>query len=123
MKNTIKVFTSLSLILLLTSCGINKAWVLNQNQSATQVHLAESNFKVIGQVKGSADVGYVLAFGGAKKKQLYDAAYSNMLEKADLTDGSKALINVFTEEHLGGVPPFYFKRTLTVTATVIEFTD
>jgi hypothetical protein len=27
-----------------------------------------------------------------------------------------------TEEHLGGVPPFYYTRTITVSASVIEFT-
>lgn len=54
------------------------------------------------------------------KKQLYENAYSDMVKKADLT-GSRALINIVTEEHVGGVPPFYYTRTVTVSAHVIEF--
>jgi hypothetical protein len=124
MQKTVKmIIMGLALIAGLSSCGVNKAWVLNQNQNATQVHLGSDNFKVVGRVKGTADVGYVMLFGGAKKKQLYDAAYANMLEKADLTSGARTLTNVLTEEHIGGVPPFYYKRTVTVTAHVVEFTE
>jgi hypothetical protein len=123
MTKIIPFIMGLALILTLSSCGVNHAWVLNQNQNATQVHLGGNNFKVVGQVKGTAEVGYVLVFGGVKKKHLYDAAYANMLEQADLGNGSRVLTNVLTEEHLGGVPPFYTKRTITVTANVVEFTD
>jgi hypothetical protein len=66
-------------------------------------------------------VSYVLVFGGVRKKQLFNNAYANMMDNAELS-GSKALINIVTEEHVGGVPPFFFKRTVTVSANVIEFT-
>ena len=123
MKKTTKVIMSLALIIGLSSCGVNKAWVFNQNQHATQVHLKSNNFKVVGQVKGTSEVGYVLIFGGAKKKQLYDAAYADMLQQADLTIGSRTLTNLLTEEHVGGVPPFFYKRTVSVSANVVEFTN
>ena len=113
----------LALIVGLASCGVNKAWILNQNQNSTQVHLSSNNFKVVGQVKGTSEVGYVMIFGGVKTKQLYDAAYADMLKNADLSNGSRVLTNVLTEEHLGGVPPFYYKRTVTVTANIVEFTE
>ncbi len=123
MKKTTKVIMGLALIVGLNACGVNKAWVFNQNQNATQVHLGSNNFKVVGQVKGTAEVSYVLIFGGAKKKQLYEAAYADMLQQTDLTTGSRTLTNVLTEEHVGGVPPFYYTRTVSVSAHIVEFTN
>ncbi len=108
-------------IIFFNSCGINSAILINQNQSQTQVQLSSQNFKVLERVSGSAEVKYILLFGGTKQKQLYAQAYAAMLAKAGLT-GSKAIANIVTEEHIGGVPPFYYKRTITVSAHVIEFT-
>lgn len=107
---------------LTTSCGANYALVLNQNQNITQLHLGSNNFNVVGKVSGSADVSYVLCFGGVYKKQLYNNAYAKMVDSANLSSGSKALANLVTEEHVGGFPPFYYTRTITVSANVIEFT-
>lgn len=107
--------------LVLSSCGFNSALVLNNNQNSTQVQLSSNNYKVVDKVSGSAEVEYILMIGGLDKRQLYENAYSAMVTKANLA-GSKALINIVTEEHVGGVPPFYYKRTLTVSANVIEFT-
>lgn len=106
----------------MTSCGVNHAFVFNHNQHATQVNLSSNNFKVVDQVNGSADVSYVLIFGGLNKKQLFNNAYADMVSKANLSSGSRALTNIVTEEHLGGLPPFYYKRTITVSAHVVEFT-
>jgi len=86
------------------------------------VHLANNNFQVVNRVKGSSEVSYVLIFGGRNKRQLYENAYSEMVKAAELS-GSKALVNIVTEEHVGGVPPFYYKRTITVSAHVVEFTN
>ena len=123
MTKTMKLMMGLVLIAGLTSCGVNKAMIFNQNQNATQVHLKSNNFKVVGKAKGTSDVDYVLIFGGANKKNLYDAAYADMLEQANLDAGPRAVVNVLTEEQVGGVPPFYYTRTVTVTANVIEFID
>ena len=108
-------------LVFLNSCGINYANVVNHNQNATQVHLASNNFKVVDKVSGTAEVSYVLIFGGVNRKQLYKNAYTEMINSANLVSGSKALVNVLSEEHLGGVPPFYYTRTVTVSANVIEF--
>lgn len=118
--------TKLSLITIATaiifsSCGINSALILNHNQNTTQVVLSSNNFKVIDKVMGTSAVRYVLSFGGLNKKQLYQNAYADMLSKANLMNGSKALINIVTEEHIGGLAPFYYKRTVTISANVIEF--
>ena len=104
------------------SCGISTALVTNHNQNATEVHLSENNFKVIDQVSGSSEVSYVLAIGAMNKRQLYENAYSTMMKKANLLNGSKAIINVMTEEHVSGFAPFFVRRTITVSAQVVEFT-
>ena len=115
-----------SVLLLLTtflsSCGVGHALVTNHNQNATEVHLSGNNFKVIDQVSGSSEASYVLGIGGIKKRQLYENAYSTMMKKANLLNGSKAIINVMTEEHFSGFAPFYVRRTITVSAQVVEFT-
>lgn len=106
----------------LSSCGVGVALVTNHNQNATEVHLTGNNFKVVDQVSGSSETSYVMAIGGIKKRQLYENAYSAMIKKANLINSSKAIINVMTEEHVSGFAPFYVKRTITVSAQVIEFT-
>ena len=106
----------------LNSCGIGTALVTNHNQNATEVHLSGNNFKVIDQVSGSSEASYILTIGGTNKKQLYENAYSTMMKKANLLNGSKAIINVMTEEHFSGFAPFFVRRTITVSAQVVEFT-
>lgn len=108
--------------LLLASCGVNAALVVNQNQNTSQVQLSSNNFKVVDRVSGNAEVKYIICIGGLKKRQLYENAYSDMLKKANLLNGSKAIVNVVTEEHAGGLPPFFIRRTITVSANVVEFT-
>lgn len=121
-----KKITIYSLLLLLaawfSSCGINTALVANHNQNATEVHLRENNFKVVDQVSGSSETYYVLAIGGMSKKQLYENAYSAMMKKANLMNSSKAIVNVITEQQVSGFAPFYIRRTITVSAQVVEFT-
>ncbi len=115
-----------SVLLLLTaslsSCGIGTALVTNHNQNATEVHLSGNNFNVIDQVSASSEASYVLAIGGMNKRQLYENAYSTMMKKANLLNSSKAIVNVMTEEHFSGFAPFYVRRTITVSAQVVEFT-
>ncbi|WP_025763578.1 DUF6567 family protein [Dyadobacter tibetensis] len=115
-------FVVLWVVTFLNSCGFSTALVTNHNQNATEVHLSGNNFKVIDQVSGSSEDSYVLAIGGMKKRQLYQNAYSEMIKKANLLNGSKAIINFMTEEHFSGFAPFYVRRTITVSAQVVEFT-
>lgn len=121
MKNILGNLAGILAIGLFSSCGINNSLILNHNQNTTQVQLASNNFKVLQKVTGTADVEYILMFGGMNKKRLYENAYSNMVDQANLFNGSRALTNIVTEEHLGGVPPFYYRRSITVSANVIEF--
>ncbi len=123
MKKLSNYLIAMVLVLLVSSCGVGIAILENQNQNSTQVHLAEDNYTVTDRVSGTAEVDYVLIFGGWKKRQLYADAYSKMLDAANLESGSRAVVNLLTEEHVGGFPPFYTKRTITVSAHVIEFNE
>lgn len=107
---------------LFSSCGINNALVGNFNQNTTHVQLSTNNYEIVAKVDGSAEVKYILGIGGLNKKRLYENAYADMVSKADLMSGSKALVNIVTEDHIWGVPPFYTKRTVTVSAHVVKFT-
>jgi hypothetical protein len=117
----VKYLSVITTALLFSSCGVNSALILNQNQNSTQVHLSSNNYRIVDKVTGSAEVAYILLIGGADKSQLYENAYTEMANKANLLNSSKALINIVTEEHIGGLPPFYYKRTITISANVIEF--
>jgi len=122
MKKALFISFAVVSMALLSGCGINYSMVSNSNLNTTQVNLSSGNYKVVDKVSGSAAVSYVLIFGGLRQKQLFENAYSAMMSKANLLNGSRAVINVVTEEHIGGVPPFYYTRTVTVSAHVIEFT-
>ncbi len=117
-------YTSGALLIswLFASCGVNTSLNLNHNLNSTAVQLASNNYKVVDKVSGSAEVIYILMIGGLNKTHLYENARSAMTEKANLTNSSRALVNVVTEEHIWGVPPFYYRRTVTMSAHVIEFT-
>lgn len=121
MKKTSILIVTAAIVIFSSSCGVNHAFMLNQNQNATQVHLSNNNFRVVEEVSGSAEVTYVLAFGGMNKQRLYQNAYSEMVKGANLDAGPKALINIVTEEHVGEVPTFFYKRTVSDGANVIEF--
>src|SRR5687767_8827419 len=105
MKKLSVSLTAIVLSAFLNSCGVGHAFVFNHNHNSTQVQLGSNNFKVTNKVSGSAEVSYVLVFGGMNKKQLYNNAYAKMVDAADLSSGSKTLANVVTEEHVGGVFP------------------
>jgi hypothetical protein len=118
---TLRVFLIIVMGSALVSCGTGTALMVNQNHNTTHVHLGSANYKVVGRATGTSEVEYVCLIGGLNKKQIYENAYAQMVADANLDAGSRALINVVTEEHIGGVPPFYFKRKITVNANVIEF--
>ena len=106
-----------------SSCGTNLAITTNNNLNTTHVQLAQENYRVVDSLKGSASVPYIFFIGGLNRKHLYGNAYSSMMKKANLMEGSRAVVNIFTEEHIGGVFPFYYERTVTVSGYVIEFTE
>ena len=121
MKKSISTIAVMIMMVVISSCGAGRAIMRNQNQSSTQVHLKEDNFKVVSSVSGSAEAKYWVLIGGRKRQQMYNEAYAEMMKSAALIDGPRALVNLLTEEHVGGVPPFFLKRTITVSGHVVEF--
>ena len=122
MRKTILSLFTLITLGSLTSCGVNTAVTANLNNNTTQVQLSNANFHVVDRISGSAEVSYIFFIGGMSVHQLYENAYAKMMAKADLSKGARAVCNVLTEEQIEGVMPFYFTRTITVSANVIEFT-
>ncbi len=53
---------------------------------------------------------------------MYERVHATMLDKAELGAGPRAMVEIVTEEPIGGSFPFYTRRTLTVSGQVIEFT-
>jgi len=106
----------------LTSCGANFAVTGNYNVNNTQVQLSNANFTIVDKITGNSHASYVFFIGGLGEHQLYENAYSAMMSKADLTKGARAVCNVLTEEQVEGFIPFFWTRTITVSANVIEFT-
>lgn len=121
MKKVIPALLGISALAMLSSCGVSNALIVNHNANTTQVVLGSNNFRVVDKVSGQSSVTYICMIGGSTKKQLFRQAYAEMMENANLKNSSKAVINVTTEEHVGGVPPFYFVRTVTVSGNVVEF--
>lgn len=109
-------------MIMLSSCGIDLAFTLNQNTNTTQVQLQSNNYSIIGKARGSDTATYIFGIGGLKKKQLYANAYARMMDNAKLNNGSKAVVNIVTEEYIGGVHPIFTRRITTVSCNVVEFT-
>jgi hypothetical protein len=75
----------------LSSFEVSSAIIQNTNQNATQIQLASNNSKVVDKVNGSATANYACMIGGLKKKQLYENAYFDMINKANLLNNSALL--------------------------------
>jgi hypothetical protein len=112
-----------SLAFSLSSCGLNMGFLSDKNRTVTHVELNKGNYKVIDRVSGTSSATYYLGVGGMKNQALLDIAMTDLLSKANLTGGSKALVNQTVDVHKGGVPFIYSKITVKITAHVIEFTD
>ena len=117
-----RFITFFSILILMSSCIASTGLVTNN--LATIVELSESNYTVTDKVSGSATARYILGIGGNKKNALVAEARSNMLRRADLVGGSKAIINEVVEEKIQTiVGTLIVKKTITVNAHVIEFND
>jgi len=113
------MFVSVSLF---SGCASHSAYTGNLNTHQTNVELSSNNFKVVNEVSGSATATYVFGIGGLSKKSLVQVARQEMLSKADLVGGSKALVN----ETLDTKTSFFFlfwKKKVNTSAHVVEFTN
>jgi hypothetical protein len=107
----------------LSSCGLNLGFLSDKNRTVTQVELNRKNFRVIDRVSGTSSATYYFGVGGMKNQALLDIAMTDLLSKANLNGGAKALVNQTVDVHKGGFPFIYSKISVKITANVIEFTD
>lgn len=84
--------------------------------------LSKKNFKVLESVQGEAQALYVFGSGGLSKKALIAEAKANMLAKANIVGGSKAIINE-TVEIKHTLFPIVRLYTVTVSGHIVEFTE
>lgn len=108
-------------ILGLSSCGISDHLSSNQNQNQTSVVLREANYKVVGTVTERVKQKYVFGLGGITAKALRESALSKMMNKADLKNGARAIINTNVQTSVKMITPIYMERTVTAQGTIIEF--
>ena len=108
---------------MLTSCGLNSGLVnqLTLYGNNTQVVLQEANYRIIGQVSGTASDSYILGLGGFKKN-LVELAKNDMYRKAEMEGKSRAIINMGLERHKSRILMLYSTHSITVHGTLIEFT-
>ena len=108
--------------ILLSSCGISREATSNSNLLQTQVVLEKKNYKVIGTVTGTSKQNYLFGIGGMSKKSMTESAVSDMMKKADLMGGSRAIINV-NVQYKSKLILVYNQVTAIATGTIIEFTE
>lgn len=121
-----KIFLGVALLigsLSLNSCGLNMGFLTDKTRTVTHVELTKKNFKVLDRVSGTSSATYILGFGGMKNKDLTEMAMTDLLSKANLTGGAKALVNTSIDVHKGGLPFLYSKITVKISAHVVEFTE
>jgi len=115
-------------LLFLSGCGVHTSLVGNLNGNMTNVELTRKNFTVLERISGTSTATYIMGIGGLSNKALIEKAKADMLSRHDLsrhdlTGGSMAIINLTVEDHVSSFLIFYVKRTVTVSAHLIEFTD
>ncbi|MBI4930844.1 MAG: hypothetical protein HY841_08795 [Bacteroidetes bacterium] len=123
MKSFKHFLLATSFPLFLSSCGVHQAVITNVAATNTNVELSKKNFKVTDKVAGTSSAVYVFGIGGISNKALIERAKLNMFSNANLIGSSKALINLSIETHFTYVYLFFFKKTITVSGYVIEFTE
>lgn len=123
MKKIGTLFLALFATFFLSGCGYHVARVANLNNHTTEVELSRRNFVVVEKVVGQADASYIFGIGGISEKALIENAKADMLREVELIGSARAIINETTEEHYTFVYPVYFRKTVTVSAFVVEFTD
>jgi len=122
-KHLSTLFLGALLLTLSTSCGSNLGFLSDKPRSMTNVELGSKNFTVLSRVSGTSSATYYLGFGGMKNQDLLEQAMTDLLSKANLEGGPRALVNQLVDVHVGGFPLIYTKITVKISAHVIEFTE
>ncbi len=107
---------------LFSSCAIHSGLTTNSNVHATEIVLSKNNFKVIESVQGESQAMYVFGIGGHSRKAMIAEARANMLSKANLVGGSKAIINETVEVKRSFFPIVRLYKVI-VSGHIVEFTE
>jgi len=110
------------LTMAMSSCGLSREATSNENLQQTNVVLTKANYKVIGTVTGESTQNYWFGIGGMSKKSMTQSAISDMMQKADLMGGSRAIINV-NVQYKSKCILIYNQMTAIASGTIIEFTE
>lgn len=115
-------FLFIVLTFLFSSCAVHTGLTHNQNLHTTDVVLSKKNFNVISRVEGESKATYVFGIGGHNKKAMITEARADMLSKADIVGGAKAIINETVEIKRSTFLMVQIRRVI-VSAHIIEFTE
>ena len=122
MKKILLIGAVIASMLSFSSCGVTSNLTSNQNQNQTSVVLSQNNYKVIGKTSAEVTGKYVLGFGNIRKKALKDNGIDEMMKKANLEGGSKAITNITVKSSVKMITPLYMEVSMTATGNIIEFT-
>ena len=119
------LFLAAFISLLMSSCiGLHNTGLTgNSKVYETRVELNKKNFKVIARVKGESRATYVFGIGGVSKNALVEEARADMLSKADIIGGARAIINETVETKLTSYFGVVLEKKIIVSASIIEFTE
>jgi len=122
MKKSI-LFSFLSIVILLSSCGYSGANV-GYNYVSTEAHvqLSKKNFRVVDYVVGEASATYILGIGGLSKKALIEKAKFEMYKNANMVGNAKVILNQTVSFNFDWYPAVRIIRC-TVSGYVYEFTE
>ncbi len=122
MKNMKVGFVILALAafgLLFSGCSVSSGHI--GHGIMTQVDLSQANYTVVDTVTGEASASRFIGIG-LSSFDLAGRAKRDMIDQANLGQGSRAVINVTIDRELSSYI-IYDTTTVYVTAEVIEFTD
>lgn len=119
MKTKITILAFVLLGLLFNGCSVTSGVLGNSTQ--TQVVLKGNNYKVLESVTGQASASYIF-FIGKSAQNVVDRARRDMIQKANLTGSSKAIINITVDTRFK-VFLIWYMKTVYVSGDVIMFVD
>lgn len=122
MKKLTLSYLFIIFLISITSCGFHNGLTKNYNAHNTEVQLNRKNFKVIKTLSASSTATYILGIGGIDKRALIANARAEMIKNAEMEGAAKAIINETVEIHVSNLIVIA-KYTVTVSGTVIEFTE
>jgi hypothetical protein len=110
--------------IIFTSCmASHEGMTSNANLHTTEVVLSKKNFKVIARIKGEAKATYIFGIGGFSKSALIATAKADMLAKADIVGGAKAIVNETVEVKNSFYAGVVIIKRVIVSANIVEFTE